>query len=148
MGVTSIRLRPEIEGPLEALAAKRERSKNYIINQAIKEYLARQSAEDARWSETLEALSSIEQGRSFPEADVKAWLDDWITSRIAAGEFTNDSEYIRDLIRRDQTRIAAIEEIRAALLAGEASGVSDKTPEEVRQAVRDRLRHDGRLPPE
>ena len=28
--------------------------------------------------------------------------DEWIKSRIAAGEFTNDSEYIRDLIRRDQ----------------------------------------------
>ena len=28
--------------------------------------------------------------------------DQWIKARIAAGGFTNDSEYIRDLIRRDQ----------------------------------------------
>jgi len=28
--------------------------------------------------------------------------DAWIKTQIAAGAFTNDSEYIRDLIRRDQ----------------------------------------------
>ena len=74
--------------------------------------------------------------------------DDWIKSRIAAGEFTNDSEYIRDLIRRDQARASEIEAIRAALIDGEESGISDKTPEEVRQAVKKRLRQNGRLSPE
>jgi len=28
--------------------------------------------------------------------------DQWIKAQIAAGEYTNDSEYIRDLVRRDQ----------------------------------------------
>ena len=77
MGVTSIRLQPEIENPLEELAAKLDRSKNYIINQAIKDYIERQSVEDARWSETLEALSSIKSGLSLPEAEVNAWLESW-----------------------------------------------------------------------
>ena len=35
MGVTSIRLRPEIESPLENLAIKLDRSKNYLINQLV-----------------------------------------------------------------------------------------------------------------
>ena len=35
---------------------------------------------------------------------------------------TNDSEYIRDLIRREQERSAEIDAIRAALIEGEASG--------------------------
>ena len=48
--------------------------------------------------------------------------DEWIKAQIAAGEFTNDSEYIRALIRRDQTRQAKIEAIRAALIEGEQSG--------------------------
>ncbi|MEH6519311.1 MAG: type II toxin-antitoxin system ParD family antitoxin [Halioglobus sp.] len=48
--------------------------------------------------------------------------DSWIKSQIHAGEFTNDSEYIRDLIRRDQTSQADIEVIRAALVEGEDSG--------------------------
>ncbi|MEA1890289.1 MAG: type II toxin-antitoxin system ParD family antitoxin [Pseudomonadota bacterium] len=48
--------------------------------------------------------------------------DRWIKAQIAAGEFTNDSEYIRDLIRRDQASQANIEAIRAALIEGEQSG--------------------------
>ena len=46
----------------------------------------------------------------------------WIKSQINAGGFTNDSEYIRDLIRRDQTSQVDIEAIRAALIEGEQSG--------------------------
>jgi antitoxin ParD1/3/4 len=48
--------------------------------------------------------------------------DDWIKAQIAAGGFTNDSEYVRDLIRRDQARNAEIEAVRAELIKGEASG--------------------------
>jgi antitoxin ParD1/3/4 len=45
--------------------------------------------------------------------------DEWIRTRIEAGGFTNDSEYIRDLIRRDQARNAENEAIRAELISGE-----------------------------
>jgi antitoxin ParD1/3/4 len=48
--------------------------------------------------------------------------DEWIKAQIEAGGFTNDSEYIRDLIRRDQARNAEIEAIRAELVRGEESG--------------------------
>jgi antitoxin ParD1/3/4 len=48
--------------------------------------------------------------------------DDWIKSQVEAGNYTNDSEYIRDLIRREQERDSKIEAIRAALIEGEKSG--------------------------
>lgn len=48
--------------------------------------------------------------------------DSWIKTQIEAGHYTNDSEYIRDLIRREQERNAEIEAIRTALIEGEASG--------------------------
>ncbi|PKA69009.1 antitoxin ParD1/3/4 [Pseudomonas baetica] len=48
--------------------------------------------------------------------------DNWIKSQIEAGHYTNDSEYIRDLIRREQERNAELETIRAALREGESSG--------------------------
>ncbi len=48
--------------------------------------------------------------------------DGWIKAQIDAGHYTNDSEYIRDLIRREQERSAGIDAIRAALIEGEASG--------------------------
>ena len=48
--------------------------------------------------------------------------DEWIKAQIEAGGFTNDSEYIRDLIRRDQARNAENEAIRSELISGEQSG--------------------------
>ncbi len=79
MSVTSIRLADGIDKPLEALANKLDRSKNYLINQAIKEFLARQSLEETRWEETLEALESVKSGKTIAEADVNAWLNSWGT---------------------------------------------------------------------
>ena len=49
MGVTSIRLKAEIEAPLEDLSKKLDRSKNYLINRAIKEFLDREIIDDSRW---------------------------------------------------------------------------------------------------
>jgi antitoxin ParD1/3/4 len=48
--------------------------------------------------------------------------DDWIKAQISAGHYTNDSEYIRDLIRREQERSGHIDAIRHALIDGENSG--------------------------
>lgn len=48
--------------------------------------------------------------------------DGWIKAQIEAGHYTNDSEYIRDLIRREQERNAELENVRAALREGESSG--------------------------
>ena len=77
MGVTSVRLSSDVEAPLEQLAQKLDRSKNYIINQAIKEFVARQSMEDARWGDTLEALESIKSGKVVTEKEVTPWLESW-----------------------------------------------------------------------
>ena len=59
------------------LSQRLDRSRNYIINQAIKEYVARQSMEEALWGDTLTALKSIESGDSIPESAVKEWLESW-----------------------------------------------------------------------
>ena len=48
--------------------------------------------------------------------------DNWIKAHINAGHYTNDSECIRDLIRREQERSFELEAIRTALIEGEASG--------------------------
>ncbi len=48
--------------------------------------------------------------------------DGWIKAQIQAGHYTNDSEYIRDLIRREQERSAQIDALRTALIEGENSG--------------------------
>ncbi len=58
--------------------------------------------------------------------------EQWIKSQIASGNFGNESEVIRDLIRERQTRQQeATEEIRKALLEGEKSGFSDNSIDEI-----------------
>lgn len=79
MSITSVRIPDDMERPLESLSKKLDRSKSYLINQAIKEFIARQSLEDSRWQETLEALESIKAGKSIDEEDVNAWLNSWGT---------------------------------------------------------------------
>ena len=71
--------------------------------------------------------------------------DRWVKSRVAAGGFTNDSEYIRDLIRRDRERSAGYLELEAAIREGMDSGVSGRTVTEIVEEVEARLRADGRL---
>ena len=84
MSITSIRLSDDVEKPLDSLAKKLDRSKKYLITQAIKEFLARQSLEDSRWQDTLKALESIQAGQSLDEADVNAWLNSWGTGSRTA----------------------------------------------------------------
>ncbi|OCR22558.1 addiction module antitoxin [Pseudomonas syringae] len=45
-----------------------------------------------------------------------------IVAEIDAERSSNDSEYIRDLIRREQERSAELEAVRFALIEGESSG--------------------------
>jgi predicted transcriptional regulator len=77
MGVTSIRLSAENEEPLDTLSQKLDRSKNYLINQAIKEFIARHAMDDARWEDTLQALDSIKEGKTIDEAEVVSWIKTW-----------------------------------------------------------------------
>jgi predicted transcriptional regulator len=79
MSVTSIRLQPELEEPLEALSKKLDRSKNYLINQALKEFIAQQELAEKRWQETLPALESVKAGRTIPADKVFEWMRSWGT---------------------------------------------------------------------
>lgn len=47
-------------------------------------------------------------------------MGEWIAGRIASGRYNNDSEYVRDLIRRDQDEQRKAERLQAALDAAEA----------------------------
>jgi len=79
MSVTSIRLQPDIEKHLEDAVKRSQRSKNWLINQAIREYLEREVLERQRWQETLEALDSANQGKVIEGDSVHQWLQSWGT---------------------------------------------------------------------
>jgi antitoxin ParD1/3/4 len=50
--------------------------------------------------------------------------DNWIKLRVQNGDFTNDSEYIRDLVRRDQQQDMKLMELKNAIDEGLQSGRS------------------------
>ncbi|MFQ5739882.1 MAG: CopG family ribbon-helix-helix protein [Acidobacteriota bacterium] len=77
MAVTSIRLQSDLEQPLIRIASKLKRSKNWVLNQALREYLARCQLEEKRWQETLVALESVKEGRVVEGEAVEAWLQSW-----------------------------------------------------------------------
>lgn len=70
---------------------------------------------------------------------------DWIKSQIATGNYNNDSEIIRAAIREKQEREAGIEAIRAAIIEGEQSGMSDRSPKQIVEAAKERLKADGKI---
>jgi len=59
-------------------------------------------------------------------------MNAYVDTQIAGGRYGNVSEYFRDLVRRDQERRSeAITELRALLIKAEASGISERTVEEI-----------------
>lgn len=77
MGVTTVRLQAEVEQHLEAIANKLHRSKGWVINQALTEYIEKQQLEQERWNQTLEAMESATQGKVVDANEVHAWLNSW-----------------------------------------------------------------------
>ena len=81
MSVTNIELYDELEQPITLLAEKLNQSRNWIINEAVKEFLEHQALEELRWQETLPALASVKNGNSIAGEKVEAWLASWGTSQ-------------------------------------------------------------------
>ena len=73
-------------------------------------------------------------------------LKGWAESRVAEGRYSSTSDYVRDLVRRDQEREEKLQRLRAAIDEGLASGDSDRDPfeylEELRAGLRDRIKSD------
>lgn len=74
---------------------------------------------------------------SLPD-EMKAWVE----SRAATGRYSNASDYVRDLIRRDQEYAEMRAELQAAVTEGIESGISERSPEDIRADVLARI---GRL---
>lgn len=85
-------------------------------------------------------MSTVRKTITFTEKQ-----DKWIKSRITIGEFANDSEYLRDLVRRDQTKNAKFSALKAAITEGVDSGISDKSVPDIMKKVEERMQADGRL---
>jgi antitoxin ParD1/3/4 len=63
--------------------------------------------------------------------------DEWLKSQVESQEYTSKSDVVNDLIRKARE----VEIIRARLIAAEQSGLSDRTPEQIRAAAKARLQN-------
>lgn len=62
-------------------------------------------------------------------------MKEWVEQQVATGRYANVSDFMRDLIREDHERAAAIDELRKIVEEADASGVSDLTVADIRREV-------------
>jgi predicted transcriptional regulator len=70
----SIRIPPELNDQLAALAASFDRSKSWVIERAIRDYLAVQAWQLAAIEE---GIAAADAGRVVAHEDVAAWVESW-----------------------------------------------------------------------
>lgn len=72
-------------------------------------------------------------------------LNQYVKQRIKSGEYASDSEYVRELIRRDQEENREIAYIRSKLIKAEQSGFSEKNRDRILAEIKERARANGNL---
>jgi antitoxin ParD1/3/4 len=65
-------------------------------------------------------------------------MKDWVEDQVKTGHYSNASDYVRDLIRRDQEYQDKRETLIKALITGEKSGTSKRNIEEIWRGVKAR----------
>ena len=63
-------------------------------------------------------------------------MRDWVQNRIDSGRYASVSDYVRDLIRRDQETADERQALVNALIEGEQSGVSGRNVIDIVAAMR------------
>lgn len=79
VGITSVRIKDELNDSLKKLAEQKQRSKSWIINEAVAEYIVNDRIESKKWLDTLEGLESIRKGDVIDGEEVFAWMRSWGT---------------------------------------------------------------------
>jgi predicted transcriptional regulator len=70
----NLRLEPELDQKLSAVATRLDRSRSWVIQQALKEFIELQLWQ---MSAIEEGLRDVESGRVTAHEDVVAWVESW-----------------------------------------------------------------------
>ena len=73
---------------------------------------------------------------SLPDA-----MKDWVEAQVQSGKYGNSSDYVRDLLRRDQEHRLKVTELQRLVQEGIDSGISPLTADEILAEARRRSRH-------
>ena len=75
--MTSVRMPDQLMDKLEAIAKKLDRSKGWIIKDAVSQYVDCIDRKERMLVETRQALSDIESGKVIDGDEVMAWIESW-----------------------------------------------------------------------
>ena len=64
-------------------------------------------------------------------------MKEWVEARARTGRYSNASDYVRELIRRDQERADRIADLQKLVNEGLASGVSGRSWDEIARMSRE-----------
>lgn len=79
--VVTAKLPDDLVSQMDEIADRIDRSKSWIVRQAVAEWLAE---EQRRHELTLEALKDVDEGRTIPHEEVLAMVEQWKRERRAA----------------------------------------------------------------
>ena len=66
-------------------------------------------------------------------------MKQWVEKQARSGRYSNASDYVRDLIRRDQDRAAKIAHMQELVMEGMDSGVGSRTMDELLEDARKQI---------
>ena len=65
-------------------------------------------------------------------------MKDWCEAQVRQGRYATTSDYVRDLIRRDQDNRSGVKTLQAIIDEGLSSGISTRSLDEILAAARAR----------
>ena len=77
MPMTSVRMPDQLIDKVEAIADKLDRSKGWVIKDAVSQYIERMERREQMLKETRNALSDIEAGNVVDGEEVMDWIESW-----------------------------------------------------------------------
>lgn len=67
-------------------------------------------------------------------------MKEWVEAQVEGGQYGNASDYVRDLIRRDQKVREQYATLQDAITKGIESGISDRTMNEILKEARSKAK--------
>ena len=69
-------------------------------------------------------------------------MKEWVEAQVATGKYANVSDYMRDILRDQFEYDAKLARLRELIQAGEDSGISDQTLDDIWEDVRKHYEYD------
>ena len=69
----------ELIKEIDSVSKRLDRSRAWVVKEAVREYLQRSAEAQKRWDETLEAIEAADRGEVVSADEVLGWVDTWGT---------------------------------------------------------------------